>query len=172
MNCGGAIEFLETQLKQPKLSFEELDKLKGLRKEAEDGIVCNIALKEHLLQAVEEYERGHYLACALIAGKVVDYLIDRLASMFGVKEKEIGEKARLVAEKIPEKLKIEKSSEKWKFFVEDVMKTAKHARNYFTHDLSSIPTRPADVLSLLSGAVTLSVSFCKIQCRNTSGMQS
>ncbi|RSN72998.1 MAG: hypothetical protein DSO07_03270 [Thermoproteota archaeon] len=79
--------------------------------------------------------------------------------MFGVKEKEISEKARLVAEKISEKLKIEKSSEKWKFFVEDAMKTAKHARNYFTHDLSSIPTRPADVLNLLSGAVTLSVSF-------------
>jgi hypothetical protein len=64
------------------ISLEDYDRLVSLREQVEEISDFNLNLYRHLVKAIDEYESGHFLASSLIAGKIVQYIYERLCSMF------------------------------------------------------------------------------------------
>jgi len=79
--CNQALGLIGELLK-PKLSHTEQMRLKDLRKEVEK--LKDSKVQYHLFQAIEEYEYGHHLAAALIAGKIAMYTIEQLRALFSI----------------------------------------------------------------------------------------
>ena len=122
----------------------------------------NLNLYKHLVKAIEEYENGHYLASALISGKVVQYIYDKLCSMFNALEKdEKGKRCKTesVASQVVKLLGIERRN------LKELVETSKLARNYFTHDINAIP-EPHEAPRLLSGACDLALKYQAISIKD------
>ena len=134
-----------------KISHEDIDKLYSLRQEIEPLRRSNPKLYQHLENAIEEYENGHYLACALIAGKIFIYCHENILT--GKSEKE---KAEVLVEKglLEEKLK------------ESFLRGGRLARNYFSHDILAYP-KPHDSLDLLSQAVKMALIYKRLKSRSS-----
>ena len=153
-------EALETFTKN-SIPPKDYDRLFSLKEQIEGLRDFNLNLYKHLVKAIEEYENGHYLASALISGKVVQYVYDKLCSMFNALEKEEkGRRCKIesVASQVVKLLGIERRY--WKELVE----TSKLARNYFTHDINAIP-EPYEALHLLTGACDLTLKYQFIMLR-------
>ncbi len=136
-------------------SSEDYDRLVSLREQVERLSDFNLNLYKHLVKAIEEYENGHYLASALISGKVVQYIYDKLRSMFNtLEEGESSKRSKIesVASQIVKLLGIKERYSK------ELIETTKLARNYFTHDINAIP-EPHEALRLLSGACDLALKY-------------
>jgi hypothetical protein len=119
-------------------------RLKDLRKEVEK--LKDSKVQYHLFQAIEEYEHGHHLAAALIAGKVAMYTIEQLRALFSTKSDEE------TAEKLAKALGVKDDDRR--LLVEKYLKACKLACHFFTHDLNAVPNA-SDALSLIADATKL-----------------
>ena len=139
IECDKAIGVLES-ITTP-LSKEELDKLTSLRKELEklSEILPDINYERNLNEAIDEYEKGDFLASALITSRVIIYALGQIPG------KSDEEKVKFLREKgIIEKER--------KDVHESIIKANRKARNFFSHDIRVFPT-PSEALSLLSDAI-------------------
>ena len=141
--CNQALGLIDALLK-PKLSHKEQERLEYLRKEVEK--LKDSKVQYHLFQAIEEYEYGHHLAAALIAGKVAMYTIEQLRALFSTKSDEEA------AEKLAKALGVKDDDRK--LLIEKYLKACKLVRNFFTHDLNAVPNA-SDALSLIADATKL-----------------
>jgi len=144
-NCEIAKLFISSLIGD--ISHEDIDKLYSLRQEIEPLRKSNPELYQHLENAIKEYENGHYLACALIAGKIFIYCHESILT--GKSEEE---KAKILVERglLEEKLK------------ELFLRGGRLARNYFSHDMLAYP-KPHDSLDLLSQAVKMALIYRKLK---------
>lgn len=134
-----AIAFLE-KVMMPTLSKEQMDELKSLRKELEK--VNDINCQKNLLKSIEESEQAHHLASALIASRVIVYVLEKIP---GKKDEE---KVNNLFQKglIPEKREDVKSS---------LLRACRLTRNTLSHRIEIFPD-PAEALSILANSITLS----------------
>ena len=134
----GVLESIATPL--PK---DELDKLTSLRKELEklSEILPDINYERNLKEAINEYEKGDYLASALISSRVIIYALNQTPG------KSDEEKVKFLREKGI----IEKGR---KDVHESIIKASRKARNFFSHDIKVFPT-PSEALSLLGDAIRI-----------------
>ena len=132
----GALESIATPL-----SKDELKKLTPIREELEElsEVLPDINYERNLEEAIKEYEKGDYLASALISGRVIIYALGQIP---GESDEE---KVRFLREKGI----IEKGR---KDVHESIIKASRRARNFFSHDIKVFPT-PSEALSLLGDAI-------------------
>jgi len=142
IECDKAIGVLES-IATP-LSKEELKKLTPIREELEElsEVLPDINYERNLEEAIKEYEKGDYLASALISGRVIIYALNQIP------KKSDEEKVRFLREKGI----IEKGR---KDVHESIIKASRRARNFFSHDIKVFPT-PSEALSLLGDAIGIS----------------
>ena len=139
VECDKAIGILEN-IATP-LPKDELDKLSALREELEklSELLQDIHYERNLKEAINEYEKGDYLASALISSRVIIYALNQIHG------KSDEEKVKFLREKgIIEKER--------KDVHESIIKANRKARNFFSHDIRVFPT-PSEALSLLSDAI-------------------
>jgi hypothetical protein len=141
VNCDKVIGFLE-RLEKP-ISLSDVQKLDSLKEQLNSisNEIKNIDYIRNLNSAILESENGHHLASALIASRVIVHMLDQ------IKGESIEEKVNFLKEK-----GIIKSNRK--DTEQSIIKSAKLARNVFSHNIEIFPT-PAESLSLLSDAITL-----------------
>jgi len=151
--CSQVLALTDALLK-PMLSHAEQMKLKDLRKEVEK--LKDSKVQYHLFQAIEEYEHGHHLAAAFIAGKVAMYTIEQLRALFSTKSDEEA------AEKLAKALGVKDDDRK--LLIEKYLKACKLARNFFTHDPNAMPTA-SDALSLIADAIKLAEWLSLVKAR-------
>lgn len=144
---------LESMLKH-RLSKQEQKELEELRKDIDE--IEETGVRSHLLQAVDEYTSGHFLATVLIAGKVVIFTLEQMKKVLGA------DNEREAAEKLTERLRLDKNKEDGKRIIESILKASRHARNFFTHDISAVPSA-SEALSLLSDAVNIAKWYSKLK---------
>jgi hypothetical protein len=134
-----AIAFLEKAM-APTLSKDQIDKFRSLREESLkiDDINC----QKNLLKAIEESEQAHHLGSALIASRVIVYVLEKIPG------KDDEEKVDNLFQKglIPEKREDVRSS---------LLRACRLARNTLSHRIEIFPD-PDEVLSILANSVTLS----------------
>ena len=123
------------------LSKEELKKLTPIREELEElsEVLPDINYERNLEEAIKEYEKGDYLASALISGRVIIYALNQIP------KKSDEEKVKFLREKGI----IEKGR---KDVHESIIKASRRARNFFSHNIKVFPT-PSEALSLLGDAI-------------------
>jgi hypothetical protein len=139
MECDKAIGVLES-IATP-LSKDELDKLTALRKELEklSDVLSDINYERNLKEAIDEYEKGDYLASALISGRVIIYAVNQIP----------GESDKEKVNFLQDEGIIEKGR---KDVHESIIKANRKARNFFSHDINVFPAS-SDTLSLLGDAI-------------------
>jgi predicted nucleic-acid-binding protein len=148
IRCQGAIGALERIISP--LSKEDSDRISSLKvqvKKLSDKLP-NIYFEMNMEEAIEECEKGHFLASALISGRVIIYTLSKIPG------KEIDDKIKTLIEK-------EVINKERKDVIELVMKAAKKARNFFSHNIEITPP-PSDALSLLGDAVNLLELYIKL----------
>ena len=148
IECDKAIGVLES-IATP-LSKEELDKLTPLRKELEklSEVLSDINYERNFKEAINEYEKGDYLASALISSRVIIYALNQIP--------EKSDEGRV--EFLQEKGIIEKGR---KDVHASIIKASRKARNFFSHDIKVFPT-PSEALSLLSDAMGILEKVSKV----------
>ena len=143
IECDKAIGVLES-IATP-LSKDELDKLTALREELEklSEVLPDINYERNLKEAIEEYEKGDYLASALISGRVIIYALNQIP---GGKDEERVEvfKEKGIIGKGKEGEAVRKS----------IIKASRSARNFLTHNIKGFPA-PSEALSLLGDAIVI-----------------
>jgi len=107
------------------------------------------AYEKNLNQAINEYEKEDYLASALIAARVIIYILSKIEG------KTDEEKIRFLQDRNI----IEKDREDVKEFI---IKASKKARNFFSHDIK-IFADPSDTIGLLGDGVKLLKIWAKLQ---------
>jgi predicted translin family RNA/ssDNA-binding protein len=139
VECDKAIGVLES-IATP-LSKDEIDKLTALREELEklSEVLPDINYGRNLEEAIDEYEKGDFLASALISSRVIIYAVDQIPG------KSDEEKVKFLHEKGI----IEKGR---KDVHESIIKASRRARNFFSHDIKVFP-RPSEAHSLLGDAI-------------------
>lgn len=142
INCETALGYLGA-ITSP-ISADDKDRLNSLRQQIEPLERFNENLFKHVTTTIEEYEKGHYLASALLAGKIVVYVLEQLLGETDEDKANELVKSNLLDEKIKP----------------NFLKGARRARGYFTHDIAAIPL-PQDALSLVSDACDLSLKLKK-----------
>ena len=123
------------------LSKDELDKLSFLREELEklSEVLPDINYKRNLSEAIDEYEKGDFLASALITSRVIIYALGQIP----------GESDEEKVKFLREKGIIEKGR---KDVHESIIKASRKARNFFSHNIKVFP-RPSEAHSLLGDAI-------------------
>ena len=143
-NCEIARLFISSLI--GKIPREDVDKLYSLRQEIEPLRRFNPRLCEHLENAIREQEDGHYLACALISGKIIDYVVDKIPGKTSEDKTSFLIKHGLLEKEL-------KNS-----FINGI----KRARAYFTHIITELP-KSHESLELLTQAVKMSIIYQKLQ---------
>jgi len=141
IECKKAIGVLESiAIPLPK---EDMDKLSSIREELKELSVKlpNVYFEKNIDEAIKEYEQRHFLASALISGRVLTYALDQISG------KSIEEKI----ETLQEQGVIDKER---KDLQEAVTKADKKARNFFSHDIRVTPSS-SDALSLLGDTLKM-----------------
>ena len=148
IECDKAIGVLES-IATP-LSKEELKKLTPIREELEElsEVLPDINYERNLEEAIKEYEKGDYLASALISGRVIIYTLNQIPGQSDE------EKVKFLREKGI----IEKDR---KDVHESIIKASRRARNFFSHDIKVFPT-PSEALSLLGDAIGILEKASKV----------
>lgn len=103
-------------------------------------------LHTHLTTAIREHEGTHYLAASVLAAKSIDYILNKLD---GTDEQE-------KADNLVKKGFLEKELK------DGFVRTWKKARNYYVHDIRSIPPS-AESLSILTNACQLAEIYIQVQ---------
>jgi len=132
------------------LSRDELDKLSSLVEELEklSEVLPDINYERNLSEAIDEYEKGEYLASALISSRVIIYTLNQIPGQSDE------EKVKFLREKGI----IEKDR---KDVHESIIKASRRARNFFSHDIKVFPT-PSEALSLLGDAIGILEKASKV----------
>ena len=148
IECDKAIGVLES-IATP-LSKDELDKLTALRRELEklSEVLPDINYGRNLEEAIDEYEKGDFLASALISSRVIIYALDQIPG------KSNEEKVKFLHEKGI----IEKGR---KDIHESIIKAGRLARNVFSHDIKVFPTL-SEAHSLLGEAIGILERVSKV----------
>ena len=102
-------------------------------------VLPDINYKRNLSEAIDEYEKGDFLASALITSRVIIYALGQIP----------GESDEEKVKFLREKGIIEKGR---KDVHESIIKASRRARNFFSHDIKVFPT-PSEALSLLGDAI-------------------
>lgn len=144
--CDRVIGGLESKLSP--VSSKEMDKLNNYRSEIDD-LTSDLEPRflKNINSAIDVFEKGHYLASALISSRVIVYLIDKIP----------GDDDEGKAEFLKDKEIVERKDEK-----SFVMKANRRARNFFSHDIKTFPDS-SDALSLLGDSVTLLKIYIDLQ---------
>jgi hypothetical protein len=140
IGCETAIGSLEPRISP--IPESDLNKLASLRKELKDisGRLSDPNYETNCTMALEEYEKGHFLASALISGRVIIYALAQLPG--GSTE----EKIKLLTEEG----RIEKTKDN--VYESFILKADKKARNFSSHNIKVFPTA-SDAISLIGDAV-------------------
>jgi len=142
IECDNVIGFLNASINP--LSPEDVDKLNKLRLElAELTTELDINYEKNLNEAITEQEKGHFLASALITGRVVSYILDRIEG------KDIEGKLKFLQDK--NIIAKDREGEEVKAFI---MKASKKARNVFSHTIETF-ANASDSLSLLGDCIRM-----------------
>ena len=144
--CETAIPPLRSIVK-PEIPRDTLNKLTSLKEELK-SLDLDSELKRNLRKAVEEAEHSHWLASALIAGRVIQYLIAKIPG------KEIEEKAENAIRLMVEKGYIPNDEKAIKSELEQLLRVEKLSRNLTSHNIHYWP-RIDDSMILLGGAFKL-----------------
>ena len=141
IECDKAIGVLES-IATP-LSKEELKKPTPIREELEklSGVLPDINYERNLSEAINEYEKGDFLASALITSRVIIYALGQIP----------GESDEEKVKFLREKGIIEKDR---KDVHESIIKASRRARNFFSHNIKVFP-RPSEAHSLLGDAIRI-----------------
>jgi len=132
------------------VSPEDADKLNKLRAEiAEVTIKLDPAYEKNLNQAINEYEKGDYLASALITARVIIYILSQIEG------KTDEEKIRFLQDRNI----IKKDREDMREFI---IKASKKARHFFSHDIK-IFADPSDAIGMLGDSVKLLKIWAKLE---------
>ena len=123
------------------MSKDDLDKLTALREELEklSEVLPDINYERNLKEAINEYEKGDFLASALISSRVTIYALNQIP------RKSDEEKVNFLQDEGI----IEKGR---KDVHESIIKANRKARNFFSHDIKVFPAS-SDTLSLLGDAI-------------------
>ncbi|MFW6048469.1 MAG: hypothetical protein ACOC87_04175 [Candidatus Natronoplasma sp.] len=136
--CDKAIGGLRPHLSP--ISAEEQDRLSKYRSKIEDlASELDPKFVKNMNKAIEVFEKGYYLASALISSRMIIYLIEKIP----------GSNDEEKADFLEREAMIEESDEK-----SFLIKVNRQARNYFSHDIKSYPDS-SDALSLLGDSVKL-----------------
>ncbi|MEM3666344.1 MAG: hypothetical protein QW222_04595 [Candidatus Bathyarchaeia archaeon] len=143
IQCDGFIGLLNSYV--VPISAEDADRLNKLRIEVSDvTAVLDINFEKNLIEAINECEKGHYLASALITARVINYALDQISGQT------IEDKIKFLQNQ-----NIIKKSEKGRTEEEEfIMKASKKARNIFSHDIK-IFASPSDSLGMLGDCLRL-----------------
>lgn len=147
-NVIGALNALITPLLP-----EDADKLTNLRAEISSLTTkLDVNYETNLSEAIKEYENRHYLASALITGRVIIYILEQIKV-----GRPIDEKIKFLQDKNI----IEKGTkgEEVKAFI---MKASKKARNIFSHNIDRF-AQPSDALGMLGDSVKLLGIFATLK---------
>ena len=125
------------------LSEGDLEKLAAFRDQLEtlSEVFPDINYEINLNEALNEYERGAYLASALISGRVILYALNQIR----------GESAEKKLQFLREKGVIVEGGEE---VDESILNADKRARELFSFDLSVYPSS-SDALLLLGDAIEI-----------------
>jgi len=144
IECAASMAFLEA-LRSP-IPTADKDRLDSLREEIASLETFDENLFKHVGGAIGEYEKAHYLASALLAGKVVVYVLEQLPGETDEDRASALVKSSLLDEKMKP----------------NFLKGARRARVHFTHNISAVPL-PQDALSVVTDACTLSITLMKLR---------
>lgn len=147
IQCQKAQGFLEEL--RTTIPITDVQKLNSLREQlgALSKALKDINFSRNLNEAIDESEKGHHLASALISSRVIDYMLDKI-------------KGETIEEKV-EFLKENGILKDRKDIEESLIKSAKLARNLNSHDIKIFPT-PSESLSLLTDSITILERASKI----------
>lgn len=148
VECAAALGFLDT-LSSP-IPTADKDRLESLRQEIASLEGFNENLFTHVSVAIGEYEKAHYLASTMLAGKSIIYTWEQFLGQTNEEK---------VSNLIQSKLL--KENLKGQF-----LRAEKKARNYFTHDISAIP-QPQEALALVADACNLSMILMRLKSSGT-----
>lgn len=140
VECDKAIDILENMA--APLSKDDLESLAALKGQLEtlSEVLPDINYEINVNEALNEYERGAYLASALISGRVILYTLNQIR----------GESAEKKVRFLREKGIIEKGGKEEVY--ESILNADKRARDLFSFDLSVYPSS-SDALLLLGDAI-------------------
>ncbi|MEM2179119.1 MAG: hypothetical protein QW272_09910 [Candidatus Methanomethylicaceae archaeon] len=139
--CHALIDALEILLK-PQIPSSITTKLSSLRKELEEmENKIEPEISNNIKEAIDEIEQGHNLAAALIASRVICYVLDKIQ---GKNDKE-------KAKKLIELGVIEKER---KDEYENFLRASRLSRNFLSHKPSLYP-KPEEALQIVISAFHL-----------------
>ncbi len=141
VECDKAIGALESMA--APLSEDDLAKLVALKEHLEglSEVLPDINYEINVNEAINEYERGAYLASALISGRVILYALNQIR----------GESAEKKAQFLRDKGLIEKDK---KDVYESILNADKRARELYSYDITMFPSS-SDALLLLDDAIEI-----------------
>jgi cell fate (sporulation/competence/biofilm development) regulator YlbF (YheA/YmcA/DUF963 family) len=140
VECDKAIGALESMA--APLSEDDLDKLTALKEHLEklSEVLPDINYEINVNEAINEYERGAYLASALISGRVILYALNQIR----------GESAEKKVRFLRDKGLIEEGRKKDVY--ESIINADKRARDLYSYDITMFPSS-SDALLLLDDAI-------------------
>jgi len=141
VECDKAIGALESMA--APLSGDDLDKLAALKEHLEglSEVLPDINYEINVNEAINEYERGAYLASALISGRVILYALNQIR----------GESTEKKARFLRDKGLIEQDK---KDVYESILNADKRARDLYSYDITMFPSS-SDALLLLGDAIEI-----------------
>jgi hypothetical protein len=141
VGCNKALGVLN-KLISPALTRDEIDKINSLRNELEKiSPKINVNFEKNIEESLKEYEKGHYLASALISSRVIICSLNKIP----------GDTDEEKAKYLRREKKIGKGR---KDTAQQFLKASRIARNVGSHDIKIFPT-PAEALSLLSDSISI-----------------
>lgn len=141
--CATIVSVLE-RLIVPKISLEDADRLISLKREVEEierDLGERAYLARNIKEAIEEYEKGHFLAAGLIASRIVCYVIDQIPG----KNDE---------EKIKKLLEVGVIEKERKDEQETFLHASRISRNVLSHQPWLFP-KPEESMELITHAIKL-----------------
>ncbi|MGC9445070.1 MAG: hypothetical protein ACP5E9_09135 [Candidatus Methanospirareceae archaeon] len=142
--CDKGIEALQSL--PPARSVAELEQVALIKNQLADlsGSLSDINCEFHLMEALNEYERGSYLASALLSSRVLLYAVDLFC----------GESAVDPEQSTDVDAKMERGENLTTDMCEFLRRAGAKAKVFFSTDITIFPSS-SDALSLLSDAIEL-----------------
>ena len=154
MGCEVAEQGLEALLR-PLVEPSILDKLSSLRRELEkledEGLDASVV--KNLSEAIAEAEWGHYLASAMIASRVIRYIVDKIP----------GKRDEDKVEYLVESGVVSRDR---KDIQKQVITSMRISRNFLSHRVDLFPDS-GEALMLLGGAFSLARLMLSIRAQDT-----
>lgn len=149
IKCDSATGFLSTFI--APISPGDFDSLNKLRNELANVVeALDDYYEKNIIEAISEQENGHFLASALIAARVINWIFDQIDGQ------SLENKIHYLRQK--EILKGDKGKTEEEEFI---IKANKKARNIFSHNIK-VFANPSESISLLGDCIRLLRITCPI----------